>query len=75
MQMDFKYRFLVIMEKPLRLVQPYLPNIFLLLFFEGKFDEDLLKLFITIVNNKLLEAVILCGKKKEIHCNHIISSP
>lgn len=72
--MVFKYRFFAIMEKPFRLFQLYLTNIFLLLFFEGQFNEDLLKLFITIINNELFEAVVLCGKK-EIHYNHSISSP
>lgn len=58
----------------LRRFQLYLPYVFLLLFFQSKFDEDLLKLFITIINNKLLEAVFLCGKKKYTY-NHFTSSP
>lgn len=37
----------------------YLSDVFLLLFFEGKFNEDLLQLLITVVDNELLKAVVL----------------
>lgn len=37
----------------------YLSNVFLLLFFEGEFNEDLLQLLITVVDNELLKAVVL----------------
>lgn len=46
--------------------QLYLPYVLLLFFFQSKFNEDLLKLFVTVINNKLLEAVVL-GGEKEIH--------
>lgn len=37
----------------------YLSDVFLLLFFEGEFNEDLLQLLITVVDNELLKAVVL----------------
>lgn len=37
----------------------YLSDVFLLLFFEGKFNEDLLQLLVTVVDNELLKAVVL----------------
>lgn len=43
--------------------QYYLPYIFLLLFFKSQLNEDLLQLFITIINNELLKAVVLYGEK------------
>ena len=43
--------------------QHYLPYIFLLLFFKSQLNEDLLQLFITIINNELLKAVVLYGEK------------
>lgn len=43
--------------------QLYLPYVLLLLFLQSEFDEDLLKLLVTIINNKLLKAVVL-GERK-----------
>lgn len=40
----------------------YLSDVFLLLFFEGKFNEDLLQLLITVVDDELLKAVVLSDK-------------
>jgi len=40
----------------------YLSDVFLLLFFEGQFDEDLLQLLIAVVDDELLKAVVLSDK-------------
>lgn len=37
----------------------YLPYILLLLFFKSQLNEDLLQLFITVIDNELLKAVVL----------------
>lgn len=46
----------------------YLSDVFLLLFFEGEFNEDLLQLLITVVDNELLKAVVLPDKT----CLHLL---
>lgn len=45
-----------------RSIKGYLSDVFLLLFFEGKFNEDLLQLLIAVVDNELLKAVVLSDK-------------
>lgn len=42
----------------------YLPYVLLLLFFQGQFDEDLLQLLVTVIDDELLEAVVLRGEKR-----------
>lgn len=44
------------------LLNYYLSDVFFLLFFEGKFNEDLLQLLIAVVDNELLKAVVLSDK-------------
>lgn len=51
-----------------RAIKYYLSDVFLLLFFEGKFNEDLLQLLITVVDNELLKAVVLSDKT----CLHLL---
>ena len=43
--------------------QHYLPYILLLLFFKSQLNEDLLQFFITVIDNELLKAIVLCGEK------------
>lgn len=49
-------------------VPTYLSDVLLLLFFEGKFNEDLLQLLITVVDNELLKAVVLSDKTFAFGC-------
>lgn len=56
-------------EHELRMPVPtYLSDVLLLLFFEGKFNEDLLQLLITVVDNELLKAVVLSDKTFAFGC-------
>lgn len=58
---------MVLTEQSFRQFQLYLPYVLLLLLLQSQFDEDLLKLFVAVINNKLLEAVVLGGRKGNTH--------